>query len=137
MELIRRDTDYAIRSLLYLAGESEQSATCAAIGKACAIPRSFAHKILKRLANAGLVTSRTGRAGGFRLAKDLAKITLGEVVAIMQGPLSVSRCVSVPESCERSSECPVSAAWGRIERQLADVLDDTTLGAIAASASGA
>ncbi len=137
MELIRRDTDYAIRSLLYLASESEQSATCAAIGEACAIPRSFAHKILKKLANAGLVASRTGRTGGFSLARDLTKITLGEVVKIMQGPLSLSRCVSVPESCERSSECPVSAAWSQIEHQLADVLDDTTLGAIAASTPSA
>ncbi len=69
MELIRRDTDYAIRGLVQLARIGKGPTPCQVIAGACDIPRSFAYKILRRMARAGFVSSRGGRFGGFALRR--------------------------------------------------------------------
>ena len=135
MEMIRRDTDYAIRGLLFLAKAPGRNSTCGQIGEACGIPRSFAHKILKRLADAGIVTSRTGCTGGGELRAGPACITLRHVVGTVQGPLSVSRCVTAPAVCGRSESCPLSVQWREIQDKIDGFLGSTTLQDLLASAS--
>lgn len=127
MEIIRRDTDYAIRALLYLAGREGESASCRQLAEACDIPQSFAHKILRKLANASLVASRAGRAGGFRLDRDPRQVSLHEVLNAIQGPVAVSRCVREPKTCPRRPGCPLSVQWSKLQDSLVGLLDDTTL----------
>ena len=127
MEIIRRDTDYAIRALLHLALAPEEAISCAELAEASAIPKSFAYKILKKMAKAGIVASRSGRAGGFRLNKSPKRIFLREVVETVQGPVTVSRCVLDPTACARSDDCPVSVEWGRLQDGIVRFLKQTTL----------
>ena len=127
MEIIRRDTDYAVRALLYLAGSEGQSASCRELADACDIPQSFAHKILKKLTTASLVTSRVGRAGGFQLNRRPERITLHHVLNAIQGPVAISRCVREPKVCPRGPRCPLSAQWRKLQDSLVSLLDETTL----------
>ena len=127
MEIIRRETDYAVRALLYLAGSESQSASCRELADACDIPQSFAHKFLKKLATASVVTCRVGRAGGFQLNRPPERITLHDVLNAVQGPVSVSRCARDPKACPRGPRCPLSAQWRTLQDNLVGLLDDTTL----------
>jgi len=127
MEIIRRDTDYAIRGLVHLASVNADMTSCGQLAEATGIPKSFAHKILKRLADAGLIFSSTGRTGGFRLSKDPKRIALRDVVEAVQGPVSVSRCVTDPAACGNSSTCPLSKKWRKLQDALSQFLTDTTL----------
>jgi len=127
MAIVRRDTDYAIRCLLHLADAPDRPVACAELAEACAIPPSFAHKVMRKLRDAGFVLSQTGRSGGFRLNRDLRDIALEQVVQVMQGPLIVSHCVAVPDTCPRSPKCPLSAEWHRIQSELDRFLSEKSL----------
>jgi Rrf2 family protein len=132
MSLIRTDTDYAIRALLCLA-RSGGSMSCGPLAADCDIPRSFAHKILKSLARAGMVRSQTGRCGGFSLCKDPKTITLLEVAQAIQGPVLVRQCVLDSDACSRNKDCPVCGEWRRLQDSIATFLSRTSIADTAAA----
>lgn len=127
MQIIKRDTDYAIRGLLYLARTCNGVVSCAEVAEACDMPKTFAHKIFKKMVNTGILTSQTGRAGGFQLAKPSKQIFLHDIVEAVQGPVSVSSCVLDANACAHRGKCPLSAQWGKLQRRITAFLDDTSL----------
>ena len=133
MELIRRHSDYAIRALLYLACAEKDRTPCGELAQACAIPKSFAYKILGKLANAGLVSSRAGRPGGFRLCKTPNRISLHQVVEAVQGPISVAKCILDYCDYGQRSCCPLSAQWRKLQDDTVRFLKKTTLGKVLAA----
>jgi len=66
---IKRETDYAIRCVYYLAGTEQDVVMMDEIAAEMEIPKSFAAKILQKLVRAGIVSSFQGIKGGFRLAR--------------------------------------------------------------------
>ena len=101
--------------------------SCARVAAAAGIPKSFTHKILKKMVNAGIVESRNGRNGGFRLAKSPKEILLSDVVEAIQGTAAVSKCVIDPEACARTTQCPVSSEWRKLQDTIVAFLNQTTL----------
>lgn len=129
-QIIRRHSDYAIRALLFLSGCEETVTPCAEIARACAISKSFAYKILKKLSRAGFARSFPGRPGGFRLAMKPQDISLYDVIQVMQGSTLVSECVVTPACCGRSDGCMVSEKWRVLHEMMIDFLSSTSLGNI-------
>lgn len=127
MEIIRRHTDYAVRALVKLASTDPDVVPCRELAEVCGIPRSFAYKILKKLAKGGLVASFVGSPGGFRLRKNPSRISLHDIVEAAQGPVSVAKCIL--DRCEygRRSDCPVSAEWRKLQDSIVGFLKQTTL----------
>jgi Rrf2 family iron-sulfur cluster assembly transcriptional regulator len=127
MQLIRQDTDYAIRALLQLALGGEETMTCHELAEACDLPKSFAYKVLKKMAKARLVGSRTGRNGGFFLRRSPHRIALTDVIKAIQGPVSVNKCVLDRSACGRSDTCPLSAQLCGLQSTIDDFLNRTTI----------
>ena len=70
---ISRESDYAIRVMVFMAARPSEVVSCKEISKTQHIPRSFLHKILQRLLRAGLLHGWRGARGGFQLAVDPAR----------------------------------------------------------------
>ncbi len=64
----------------------------------------FLRRVLRRLAEGGLIQAREGRGGGYRLARPAGEVTLAEVYRLVEpdGPLA-------PSPCEPNARCPVGA----------------------------
>ncbi len=139
MELIKRNTGYGLRALIFMASHwgqealvaggsrAERAFTAEELADAADTSGDFMHKIMQALRDAGIVESKRGPGGGFRLARDAGDITLLEIVNAVQGELHVNRCVIGLDVCERSIECPLRPTWMRIQRELEDGLGGTTL----------
>ena len=84
---ISAKTEYACKAVVELAASygSGQPVRIRRIAEAHGIPWRFLVQILLRLKAAGLVTSTRGAAGGYQLIKDPGEITLGEVMAVIEG----------------------------------------------------
>ncbi|QAT49816.1 Rrf2 family transcriptional regulator [Caproiciproducens sp. NJN-50] len=95
--LITRETDYAIRILRALAGETQ--ITTAEICKKELLPQQFAYKILKKLQKSGLVSVTRGKDGGCRLIGDLRKVSLYDLMEITDSDKSVSACTQPGFPC--------------------------------------
>src|SRR5690606_23368246 len=84
-------------------------------------------KLLKPLAQAGLVEGFRGVRGGYRLARPPAAITLCDIVEATDGPLAMTECSLDDGECGISQQCGVRANWRRINDVAADALRGVSL----------
>src|SRR4028118_446587 len=82
-------TKYALEALAYLirSHARDEWAQIAEIASTCNIPRKYLEQVLLELKEAGIVESKKGPRGGYRLSRSPDRITLGEVVSAVQGEL--------------------------------------------------
>ena len=79
MEIIRRNTDYAIRALVHLAINSGQVVSAGEIAASQEVPLDFLQKILQKFVRKGLVRSHRGIQGGFSLSREPGQVTVLEL----------------------------------------------------------
>jgi Rrf2 family nitric oxide-sensitive transcriptional repressor len=101
---LRLQTDYALRVLLYLAQCGEQRSV-ERIATDYHVSRDHLFKVVQQLSRLGYVTSRGGRGGGVKLAKEPADINVGTVVAEVEGRNGVLSCVHDPNACVLEPGC--------------------------------
>jgi Rrf2 family protein len=121
-------TDYAIRAALELAAAPDDKPVKGErIAKAQAIPLRFLENILMQLRHAGLVESRRGADGGYRLARPASDVTLADVIRAIDGPLAGVSGVR-PESLGFDGVAePMRDVWIAVRASLRGVLERVTL----------
>ncbi len=123
---------YGLKALVYLAQMPPgELALVADVAEANNIPKKFLDAILGDLRNAGLVMSRKGKGGGYRLAKTPDQITVGAIVRVLDGPLAPIACASHTryqpcDDCDVAT-CQVRHMMVDVRNAIAGVLDKTTL----------
>jgi Rrf2 family transcriptional regulator, iron-sulfur cluster assembly transcription factor len=91
------------------------------------LPRHFVAKIFQDLVRRGLLVSAKGRGGGFALARPAEKITLMDIVAIVDGTEDLDACVVGMSRCDDTQPCPHHDQWQPIRKVVKDFLNNTTL----------
>lgn len=128
MDIIRRNTDYALRAAVELADKfGREPVATKQIADRQKIPYQLACKLLQRLHKAGIVKSEMGPAGGFSLGKAPSEITVRQVVEAIQGPVQLSRCLIAKSFCCLSGRCPINKELGRLQRKINTFLNGLTL----------
>jgi len=126
--LVTRETDYAVRTVLYLARERDRNANVTEIAQVMHIPKSFLAKILQRLVRHHILQSMRGVKGGFMLAKKPSEITLLAVMEAIQGPAGINVCAIDSKRCKLSSSCSVHPVWVEIRKEVEKRLKRETIG---------
>lgn len=94
MKLTRR-SEYALLALIHLArAKGEVWVSVAAMAEAQGLPAKFLEQLLMALKRAGVVKSQKGPHGGYRLARPAGKISLAEVIRLLDGALAPTESVS-------------------------------------------
>ena len=128
MDILRRNTDYALRAMVNLADHyGQEPVSTREIAQAEDISYQLACKLMQKLHNAGLVKSSMGPKGGFVLSRKPTKINLMEIIRVIQGPLSLNRCVLSKEVCNRQKNCKVTVKLSKLQNYIANYLEDITL----------
>ena len=92
------------------------------------ISEHYLEQLVSTLRNEGFVESVRGAHGGYMLAKKPDEITIGHIIRALEGPITLSDCVSGEESnCERSPNCVVELIWNQVKDGIDEVLDSITL----------
>jgi Rrf2 family protein len=93
------------------------------------ISEGYLEQMMTFLRKGGLVRSVRGSQGGYLLTREPSKITAGEIIRCLEGPLSPTGCVNedTPEPCPRADSCAAKVLWERVRESVANVLDSTTL----------
>ncbi len=125
--LVTRETDYAVRCVLFLTRMETEIASVGEIAEKMHIPKSFLAKILQRLVRAGIVESSRGSGGGFWLLKRPEDITLLDILTAMQGVAPVNTCAIDKRRCSLSAKCCVHPIWVDIRRDVERRLATTTM----------
>ena len=132
MIILSKLADYGVIVACELAARPEQQITAATLAEAARLPRATVAKLLKALAHAGIVSGARGAAGGYRLARHAATISVGEVVAAIDGAIGITQCTTHPAAaravtCERTHFCPTRPHWQQINSAVAAALAAVTL----------
>jgi len=141
--MISKKTKYALKAMGYLAQNSTDGPVLISeLATEEKIPRKFLEFILLALRKGGLLTSRVGKGGGYRLAHDPADITIGSIVRILEGDFSLVHCLdgNGPMLCEEGNDpacCGIHLVMVDMKRSIATVFDTTTLADIIAKRESA
>lgn len=128
MDIIRRNTDYALRTMVHLAANRQKKYTSAKeIAAVQKIPYQLACKLLQKLQNKKLVKSTMGPNGGYCLKINPSKITLLKIIEAIQGPVRLNRCLINPTSCPLKKNCPISTELKKLQSNINSRLKKLTL----------
>jgi Rrf2 family protein len=120
--------DYALKTILDLAAHfGNGPVVINDLSRRLDIPTKFLEQILLNLKRGWFVESKRGKIGGYSLAKEPAKITLGEVVRFIEGPIEPIACVDKKYSgCRDASNCVFRGIWGQVGSSTAKIIDNIT-----------
>jgi Rrf2 family protein len=143
MLALNKKTGYALIALAHLASmDHDELASARQIADRYGVPASLLMNVLKELAAAGLVESRRGATGGYRLAVEPEQVTVADIVEIVEGPVpdidcrgDAPRSLSIP--CPVLSQCPIADPVHRVHRRIHDFLHTVTLAELAQPAPAA
>lgn len=133
---------YSLKALAHLASLEAGATTQAAdIAEANNIPKKFLDAILGELRNAGIVHSRKGPGGGYRLARTPSEIKIGHVIRTIDGPLAPIPCASRTAyqpcaDCRDVEDCTVRLLMTQVRDAMSEVLDRLTLADMVAQSCG-
>jgi Rrf2 family protein len=122
---ITRETDHAIKCILYLCIQQYECISVAELSEKLNIPRQFLAKIVQKLSKAGLLESQQGKQGGFRLTSHPSEINLYDVFIAIQSVPVVNSCVVDNHFCERTSFCAVHNVWMDVQADIIKKLKET------------
>lgn len=133
MKLTKRG-EYALRTLIRLGTAqslNQDVVSVATIAEGEKLPFKFLENILAELRQAGYVESKRGKMGGVMLAKPSAKITIGEIVRLIDGRLAPIGCASETDyekcSCPDEIHCGLRMLMIDVRNSIARLLDRYTL----------
>jgi Rrf2 family protein len=127
---------YGLKAMIALAeGEGSGGIQGATIAETQQIPKKFLDTILLELKNNGLVHSKKGKGGGYSLARPAARISVGQIIRILDGPLAAIACAShtayrTCSDCPDESVCRIRWVMAQVRDATAEILDNTTLAAL-------
>jgi Rrf2 family transcriptional regulator, nitric oxide-sensitive transcriptional repressor len=125
---LEKQTDYALRVLMFLATNRGRLSTIAEIADRFDISQAHLMKVVHLLGRAGFVETVRGRSGGMRLAGDGTTIRVGDIVRRMESDLAPVECLRTPGGkCLITSCCRLKGVLSRALAAYVAVLDGATI----------
>ena len=122
--------DYALKAILDLSEryESGEVVPLSDISKRQNIPVQYLEQIMLTLKGAGFVDSKRGKGGGFSLTTSPEKMTLGEVIRLIEGPVEPIVCGKKvhDSSCGEEECCAFREIWVKVTDAVSEIVDHVT-----------
>ncbi len=128
MDIIRRNTDYAIRAMANIAGHyGKELVSSRLISLQEKIPYQLTCKLMQKLHKAKLIASTMGPKGGFELSRTPEKVSILNIVEIIQEPLSLNKCILSNFGCPKRKTCTIRPKLVELQNYIGNFLNDITL----------
>ena len=106
---------------------AEENLSARQLSVETSLPLPVVSKVLKALSREGLLTSHRGAGGGYSLSRHPERISVGDVLTAVEGPIAMTECIDNEGGCVQEALCPVRTNWERINHAVKEVLDGITL----------
>jgi Rrf2 family protein len=128
-----RMADYGVLLLGHFARHEDSLTSTAELADTYHMPRPVVANLLKEFCKAGLLESRRGLHGGYRLARPAGEISLLEVLSVIDGPVQLIDCAVLDLSvasgqCGYEDVCPSRSPMRAVHQRIIDLLDGISLG---------
>lgn len=121
MNRLNRKVEYSLIALRHMGTKAKGELTTAKeIAESYGSPFDATARVLQIMAADGLLRVEHGVLGGYQLATDLKRISLKDLIEMIQGPTSVARCLHQDDQCEIQDQCNIVTPMKTLNRKLAD-----------------
>ncbi|HSG90343.1 MAG TPA: SUF system Fe-S cluster assembly regulator [Pseudomonadales bacterium] len=124
---VGRLADYGILILHHLGRVQPARLSMESISELTHVPLPTVRKVMRFLAEAGLVISKRGPNGGYQIARPPAAINLAEAIAAVEGTTALTDCCGEAPDCELMARCDLAGRWPGVNRIIMRVLERTSL----------
>ncbi len=108
--------EYALRAMACIAlKKDERPVTSKVLAEATNIPSHYLSKIMRKMVEADLVTSKKGHGGGFQLAQSPGDITFRMILETVDYEIEPESCVFGWEKCNNDDPCPLHNTWSQLK----------------------
>jgi len=129
--LMSRASRLAVEILLELTGqESQEWMNAAELGRRIDAELPFLRQVLNRLTRVGLVRARTGRSGGYQLARSSHTLSLSAVARAIDGRDVRQQCLFDSTACDGTTACRISPTWHHVRDSLIAFLETETISSV-------
>lgn len=124
---------YSVTALYELALRYGQGpVSLKSVAKSQGLSENYLEQLMVPLRRAGLVKSIRGAQGGYVLAQEPAKITIGSIITTVEGPIAVVDCLladaeAADQPCARACDCVTRGIWEQVCDSISNVLNSITL----------
>ena len=119
---------YGLRVLLDVAMHQQNGPVILRdISKRQGISEKYLWQVINPLKGAGLVNAVRGAHGGYTLARLPERITVLEIVSVLEGSVDMVDCLEDPDGCDRSGACVARGVWNEIQNRLREAMAGITL----------
>jgi Rrf2 family transcriptional regulator, iron-sulfur cluster assembly transcription factor len=125
--MLNQSADYALRAVLFMAQQGADT-----VARAIGVPRNYLGKVLRTLAQSGVLDSVRGPRGGFRLAVEPDALTLVEVVGPFQRLPTRNVCLLGNRRCDPSNPCGAHRQWQETADRVTGFFRLTTIASLLA-----
>ncbi|WP_345798062.1 SUF system Fe-S cluster assembly regulator [Castellaniella sp. MT123] len=125
---ISKIVDYGILVLTHMATRPTHVCSAAELAGALGLGQPVVSKVLKLLAQHGLVASTRGAHGGYRLEREPDRINVAQIIdALEDQPFGLTECTALPGVCSVEGACHIRTHWQRINLIVRRTLESVTL----------
>ncbi len=129
---------YATRAMLQLAlADPNEPLPIREIARLEDISEQYLEQIFRDLRKAALVVSVRGSHGGYLLPLDKRRISVGDIINAVEGPITPVSCLADGSTCDRSGSCVTRHVWENLQQSMLTVLGETSLQDMVEMARGA
>lgn len=130
--LYSKGTEYAIRSLAWMAKQNGQEARPVEdIAQLAQVPAPFLAKTFQKLAKDGILSSVKGPSGGYILARLPSQLSLLDIVTSIDGLYDMEGCILGQGKCSDQNSCPIHKNWLQVKKNILVFLKTATIADIA------
>ncbi len=125
---LSRLADYAVVLMSRMALSEGSVMNAPMLAAATGLPVSTVSKVLSSLRSAGLLVPVRGAHGGFMLAREAGEVSVGAVIAAIDGPVALTDCIGYrPYVCDIEPSCPNRKGWDAINEAVRRALEDVSI----------
>ena len=125
---LTKQADYGIVLMTHMARGGDRHFNAPVLAEETHLPLPTVSKILKQLTREGLLASHRGVKGGYSLARAPDKITVAEMISVLDGPIAFTECIEdTPGVCSQEAICQLRGTWQQINFAVRHALESISL----------
>jgi len=134
--MLSKKTKYALNALVYLARQAvkydKKPVLISEIAREQRIPQKFLELILLELKNAGIISSKKGKGGGYYLLRPAQEVDIADIIRLFEGAIALLPCATHKyyERCEECTDertCGIRALFKELRDETVKLLKQNTL----------
>lgn len=134
--MLSRTGLYALRAVVTLARTEDGWTSASQLAEALTVPSNYLSKTLHRLARRGVLLSRRGPQGGFKLARPASELSVADVVEPFDDVRRDPQCIIRAQPCDPDNPCDAHAEWAAWRDATLGASEQTTIADLAGIGHG-